>query len=89
MAKEFNLSEKRRKLREYLKKNTNRSFEVGTLLLDEIEKQDEEFIRLLKEQFCKNWQLKGYCCETGSAICDNCIDIDKLAGEDLIDYGKR
>ena len=46
--KEFNLSEKRKKLREDLI-NANWATNTINAIVDEVEKQDKEFIRLLKE----------------------------------------
>ncbi len=44
------------------------------VMLNRIEKDVKEFIRLLKEEFCNEEHYKGYECE-------NCQKIDKLSGD--------
>lgn len=81
-SEEFNLSEKRNELFTRLK-DSQISIKVGLLnLVDlflEIEKQDKEFIKRLKELHKK---------KLGSCKCDDCTEfhkkVDKLAGPELI-----
>lgn len=87
---EFDLSDKREEVRKYAQRNKMMSV---LIVLDEIEKQDEEFIRLLKErmQLGCGWMGERYertnqrC--THHNLCDNCkrqIEIiNELAGDKL------
>lgn len=71
----MSLSEKRRKVREYARENEMMSV---LIVLDEIEKQDKEFIKKLKEELHPDVEYKRvnfrFIKET----------IDTLAGEELI-----
>ena len=71
MVKEFNLSDKRNRLHDLFKSEEYKA--VTRDVLKEVEKQDKEFIRLLKEEL----KECGFSC--GLPI----EKIDKLAGEKL------
>ena len=72
--KEFNLSEKRKELERIIKQRENPLLSFGLHILHEIELQDQEFIRLLKEFIEFTHLGKRKTVEF----------IDKLAGEKLI-----
>lgn len=85
--KEFNLSEKREKLREDLI-NANWAKNTINAIVDEVEEQDKEFIKKLKERDCMFSDLSLICKTCGNekryfmrdaSMCFDCY-IDKLAG---------
>lgn len=81
---EFNLSEKRERLSEYLREQ-GLSVKTCSDILRVVISQDKEFIKLLKKTYYK------YCSCGGKRCCDDCEslfkdlskEIDKLAGEKL------
>jgi len=68
-TKEFNLSKRRERLLELCKR---RNFNIESIF-QEIENQDKEFIKGLKEEFCECEEFPK-----SDRICVYCNKIDKL-----------
>jgi len=75
MTKEFNLKEKRISLFLLITKKIPRLAKIFKLIERAVEKQDKEFIRLLKEEIKDQWFG-----EEGIVSKDIIRKIDKLAG---------
>lgn len=84
MNKEFNLSEKRKKLYHELKKQFEGIEHIDRILfviLNCVDEQDKEFIQKLKEGIADEDRYLGL--GKGTGVLDINAFIDKLAGEEL------
>lgn len=85
---DFNLSSKRKQFQKdsYSICTTEDEKILVSSIFSFIRMQDKEAVKLLKEKFCKNYNAFAWVCVKGNRarFCDNCQDIDKIFGSDLI-----
>ena len=87
MVKEKSLSDKRKQLREKIVNASNYRTDLSpfTMILDEIEEQDEEAVQKLKEEYLKLWSRVF----NGKSDQDVIDLIDKIFGPKLVEGGKK
>jgi hypothetical protein len=95
MTTEFNLSKSRALVKQILQGvyTGSENHRIIELIFANVETQDKEFIRLLKEEFC--YPNEGICklCKKETFVnmdcdCFECV-IDKLAGDKLKTLGEK